>query len=340
MRFFENIDSFVTDLLASVSQSMSSGFANTLYSIIGASLLLYYTGKGFAIFAGKIEAPAKELLYDFASKMIIISVMMNYGGYLDGALSIIDDLKTNLTGFTGTGIAGLMDDQLDLGTDIASQLFDLDKSEYVPAEGIVASGLAWVGIAFSLFVPFFIFITTTITLKLLTVTAPLFVFCLLYNFLRNMFNNWLQLIFANILTVVFIGISLRMGMSFFGKNITSLLLQANDLNLIRVGFEILGFGVLMALMSYLSLNYASQLASVSVEGVAYSAGLRGMSGIFSGAKNFMQNATRFGMGAAGTGYSRAPAAYKIGSAARNVGSAVHQKAKAIANAIRKRYQQS
>ena len=60
----------------------------------------------------------------------------------------------HLTGFTGNGIAGLMDDQLDLGTDIASQLFDLDKSEYVPAEGVVASGLAWIGIAFSLFVPF------------------------------------------------------------------------------------------------------------------------------------------------------------------------------------------
>lgn len=67
MRFFETIDSFITDLLTSVSQSMSSGFANSLYSIVGASLLLYYTLKGFAIFAGKIEAPAKELLYDFAS---------------------------------------------------------------------------------------------------------------------------------------------------------------------------------------------------------------------------------------------------------------------------------
>ena len=329
MRFFETIDSFITDLLASVSQSMSSGFANSLYSIVGASLLLYYTFKGFAIFAGKMEAPAKELLYDFASKMIIISIMMNYGGYLDGALAIIDDLKTNLTGFTGNGIAGLMDDQLDLGTDIASQLFDLDKSEYVPAEGLVASGLAWIGIAFSLFVPFFIFIFTTITLKLLTVTAPIFVFCVLYNFLRNMFNNWLQLIFANILTVVFIGISLRMGMSFFGKNITSLLLQASELNLIRVGFEILGFGILMAFISYLSLTYASQLASVSVEGAADSAGLRGRGGIFSSVKNAVQNTARFGMGASGAGYSRAPTAYKVGSA-------IHRTARAVANSVRNR----
>ena len=37
MRFFETIDSFITDLLASVSQSMSSGFANSLYSIVAVS---------------------------------------------------------------------------------------------------------------------------------------------------------------------------------------------------------------------------------------------------------------------------------------------------------------
>ena len=40
----------------------------------------------------------------------------------------------------------------------------------------------------------------------------------------------------------------------------------------------------MGYLAYLSLNYASQLASVSVEGVAYSAGLRGIGGIFSGLK--------------------------------------------------------
>ena len=88
--------------------------------------------------------------------MIIVAFMMNYGGYLDNSLAIIDDLKTSLTGFTGNGIAGLMDDQLELGSDIAGQLFDLDKSEYVPLEGGIASFLAWIGVAVSLFVPFII----------------------------------------------------------------------------------------------------------------------------------------------------------------------------------------
>ncbi|THA11248.1 type IV secretion system protein, partial [Rodentibacter pneumotropicus] len=288
MRFFERIDSFVVQLLDSVSQSMSSNFASTLFTLIGVSLTIYFLGKGFAIMAGKIEAPATALIYDFAAKMIIVAFMMNYGGYLDNALSIIDDLKTSLTGFSGNGIAGLMDDQLELGADIASQLFNLDQSDYVPLEGGIASLLAWIGVAVSLFVPFIIFITTTITLKLLAVTAPIFIFCLLYNFLRNTFNQWLQLILANILTVVFIGISLRMGMSFFGKNITGLIIQAKEFNLILIGFYTLLFGLFMGYLAYLSLNYASQLASVSVEGVAYSAGLRGMGGIFSGAKNFMQ----------------------------------------------------
>ncbi|MFZ7216084.1 type IV secretion system protein [[Pasteurella] aerogenes] len=333
MRFFESIDYFVIQLLNSVSQSMSSNFASTLFTVIGVSLTIYFLGKGFAVMAGKIEAPATALIYDFATKMIIVAFMMNYGGYLDNALSIIDDLKTSLTGFSGNGIAGLMDDQLELGADIAGQLFDLDQSEYVPLEGSIASMFAWIGVAVSLFVPFFIFITTTITLKLLTVTAPIFIFCLLYNFLRNTFNQWLQLILANILTVVFIGVSLRMGMSFFGKNITDLLVQASDINLIRVGFYILGFGLFMGFLSWLSLNYASQIASVSVEGVAYSAGLRGIGGVFSGAKNFMQNSVRFGMGASGAGYSRAPAAYKVGGA-------IHRTARAVTNSVRNRANKS
>ncbi|WP_233140817.1 type IV secretion system protein [Aggregatibacter actinomycetemcomitans] len=333
MRFFESIDSFVIQLLDSVSQSMSSNFASSLFTIIGVTLTIYFLGKGFAVISGKIEAPATALIYDFATKMIIVAFMMNYGGYLDNSLAIIDDLKTSLTGFTGNGIAGLMDDQLELGSDIAGQLFDLDKSKYVPLEGGIASFLAWIGVAVSLFVPFIIFITTTITLKLLTVTAPIFIFCLLYNFLRNTFNQWLQLILANILTVVFIGISLRMGMSFFGKNISGLITQAKEFNLILIGFYVLLFGLFMGYLAYLSLNYASQLASVSVEGVAYSAGLRGIGGIFSGAKNSVQNAARFGMGASGAGYSRAPTAYKVGSA-------IHRTARAVANAVRNRANKS
>ncbi|THA11817.1 transport associated protein 6, partial [Rodentibacter pneumotropicus] len=128
-------------------------------------------------------------------------------------------------------------------------------------------------------------------------------------------------------------ISLRMGMSFFGKNITGLIIQAKEFNLILIGFYTLLFGLFMGYLAYLSLNYASQLASVSVEGVAYSAGLRGMGGIFSGAKNFMQNSVRFGMGASGAGYSRAPAAYKVGGA-------IHRTARAVTNSVRNRANKS
>lgn len=164
-------------------------------------------------------------------------------------------------------------------------------------------------------------------------TAPIFVFCLLYNFLRNTFNQWLQLILANILTVVFIGISLRMGMSFFGKNISGLITQAKEFNLILIGFYVLLFGAFMGYLASLSLSYASQLASVSVEGVAYSAGLRGMGGIFSGAKNSVQNTARFGMGISGAGYSRAPAAYKVGSA-------IHRTVRSVAHSVRDRANKS
>ncbi|MBN6059385.1 type IV secretion system protein [Aggregatibacter actinomycetemcomitans] len=330
MRFFENIDSFVNQLLDSVSGSMSSDFANALFNIVGASLLIYYLGKGFLILAGKMESPATEIIYDFALKLIIISFMMNYGGYLDGALGIIDDAKTSLTSFTGSGLASLMDDQLELGSEVAGMIWSLDPAEYVPIEGGFGAGLAWLGVAFSLFVPMFIFITSTITLKLMTVTAPIFIFCLLYNFLRNTFNQWVQLILANILVVVFLGISLRMGMTFFGKNITVLTTQAQNLNLIRTGFEIFGFGIFVAYISYLSLHYAMQLASVSVESQAFSMAK-------DGAANAIKGSIRFAKGATGGGYSHAPATYKAGRAVNTAGKFAFNKSRAAVKAIREKF---
>jgi type IV secretion system protein VirB6 len=52
---------------------------------------------------------------------------------------------------------------------------------------------------------------------LLSITAPIFIFCLMYGFLRPMFNNWLQNIFAAILTVLFSALSLRIVINFMTK---------------------------------------------------------------------------------------------------------------------------
>ncbi|MFO5615269.1 type IV secretion system protein, partial [Klebsiella pneumoniae] len=52
------------------------------------------------------------------------------------------------------------------------------------------------------------FVCVYLTL-LLGITAPIFIFCLMYGFLRPMFNNWLQNIFAGILTILFAALSLR-----------------------------------------------------------------------------------------------------------------------------------
>ncbi|EGH26372.1 conjugal transfer protein, partial [Pseudomonas amygdali pv. mori str. 301020] len=59
-----------------------------------------------------------------------------------------------------------------------------------------------------------------VTIALLSITAPLFIFCLMFGFLRTMFNNWLQLIFSSILTVLFASLIVNISIAFMTDMMT------------------------------------------------------------------------------------------------------------------------
>ncbi|MDH8137272.1 type IV secretion system protein, partial [Klebsiella pneumoniae] len=59
-----------------------------------------------------------------------------------------------------------------------------------------------------------------VMILLLSITAPIFIFCLMYGFLRTMFNNWLQNIFAAILTIMLSALSLRIVVNYLNLVLT------------------------------------------------------------------------------------------------------------------------
>jgi type IV secretion system protein VirB6 len=64
----------------------------------------------------------------------------------------------------------------------------------------------------------FVNLLAEITILLMTTTAPLFIFCLLYGFLKPMFDNWLKTIFAAIITIMFSALSIRIAINYLNKN--------------------------------------------------------------------------------------------------------------------------
>ncbi|OOF40058.1 hypothetical protein BKK50_09975 [Rodentibacter rarus] len=281
-RFFEHVEEFLKETLKDLSSGFSGGYASTLSSLFPSAVTIFILYKAYQILAGKVQSPVAEIIWDLAVKIMILAVVTNYGGYLSLALSAVDGIKESFVG--GDSIFSLLDDQLEIAQSLAGTIYALDESDYVPLAGAIGAAGVWLGTGIALLVAGIILLVAEITLKLLAITAPIFIFCLMWGFLRQMFNQWLQLIFANIITVLYVGIVGRLGINFFKSILDGLTSNLGaekasnagfissgsvaEASLYTSGFIALCAGIIIGVFIYLSLDLGRNLATVSVEGGA------------------------------------------------------------------------
>lgn len=281
-RFFERTEGFIKDTLDYLASGFSDGYASTLSSLFPSAVTLFILFKGYQVLAGKIQSPAAEIIWDSAAKVIVLAFVMNYGGYLSMALGAVDWLKESFMG--GDKLFSMLDDQLELAQKLAGTIYALDDSDYVPLAGGIGALLVWVGAGIALLVAGLILLIAEVTLKLLSITAPIFIFCVMWGFLRQMFNQWLQLVFANILVVLFVGLVGKMGLKFFTTILDGLTASLGaekastagifsdgtvaEASLYTSGVIALCAGIVIGVFLYLSLDMGRNLATVSVEGSA------------------------------------------------------------------------
>ena len=291
--FFISVERFINDTMDRISTGVSSGYTSDLNALFPATVSLFLLYKGYQVLAGKIDSPIVDLIYDVTGKVIIMAFVMNYGGYLDALLSAIDGMKA---GFAGTeNLFALLDEQFSKIQELSGKILVAD-TDWVPVRGIIGAVMVWLGGICALLITALILLVTTVTLKLLAITAPIFLFCLMWGWLRQMFNQWIQLIFANILTILFISLVGRLGINFYNRIIDQLGTMAQDAALLTNGFIALCAGIVVGVFSYLSLTIGQNIATVSVEGAGaalmQSAIGRSLRNAFSGARGTW----RFGRG--------------------------------------------
>jgi type IV secretion system protein VirB6 len=111
-----------------------------------------------------------------------------------------------------------------------------------------------------------------IMILLLSITAPIFIFCLMYGILRPMFNNWLQNIFAAILTILLSSLSLRIVVNYLNLVLKKAIKVADNSTLVELGAQVCLAGICAAILVYISAKLASSLAgasaTVSMQGMA------------------------------------------------------------------------
>ncbi|MDF7549489.1 type IV secretion system protein, partial [Escherichia coli] len=132
---------------------------------------------------------------------VILMFVKNMDGWLNYALTGIDGLKETLSG--NVDVWTWLDQLWTKVQQVAAHLMAKDTSTYVKTDGAIGALFTYGGGVVALLAASIAFLMAEITLKMLAVTAPLFIFCLMFGFLRQMFNSWLQLIISSCLILLF-----------------------------------------------------------------------------------------------------------------------------------------
>ncbi|EMG1030489.1 type IV secretion system protein [Klebsiella pneumoniae] len=267
---FSSIDKNLIGGITDAAQGQMMTYSHMMMGLAATSATLYIMWRGYQTLAGKLSTPMEDTMWDIMRMAIILSFVANVSGYLDGVIDAINGLKEGFSG--GDNIWQMLDSLWHNARFLGKTLHDMDNSTYVKDEGWTAQTYVWIGIFALMIVTAFVSMIAEIMILLLGITAPIFIFCLIYGFLRPMFNNWLQNIFAAILTILFSALSLRIVINFMTSIMEQAKQHASQANIVELGAQVCLAGVCAAILVYFSAKLAGALAgasaTVSMQGLA------------------------------------------------------------------------
>ncbi|EBY3151560.1 type IV secretion system protein [Salmonella enterica] len=267
---FIGVDKYLIGGVTETSKGLMMENSSMVMGLAAASITIYITWRGYQTLAGKLSTPMEDVVWDVMRMAIILSFVANVSGYLDGVIDAINGLKEGFSG--GDSIWQMLDSLWNKTKILGKTLHDLDNSTYVKDEGWTAQFYVWLGVFILMLITAFVSMIAEIMILLLSITAPIFIFCLLYGFLRPMFNNWLQNIFSAILTIMFSALSLRIVIKYLNLILDKSKTVASNSTIVELGAQVCLAAVCAAILVYISAKLAASLAgasaTVSMQGLA------------------------------------------------------------------------
>lgn len=274
---FVGMNNTITDGLHAVLRGQTSVYGDMISVIAVSSFTLFVTYRGYQTLAGKLQTPVEDVIWDVGRMLLIMTFVLNLGGWLDLTISAINGLKDGFSGDENVWV--LLDTVWAKAQTIGQKLYQLDDAAYVKLNGGLAELLVWGGAIVTLLFGSAVNLLAELTIVLMTTTAPLFIFCLLYGFLIPMFNNWLKIIFTVFLTILFSALSIRIVINYLNGILDKAVNFADNANIITLGVQCCVAGVLSGIIIFFSAKIASALGGVAVQAVLQGAAMSGLSGL-------------------------------------------------------------
>ncbi|WP_054096912.1 type IV secretion system protein, partial [Pseudomonas amygdali] len=295
---FVKISSTILREIETAGQGSVHLYLEMVATLMAGAVFLYILWMGYQTLAGKIQTPIQDLLWNLTKMAMILAFIDNSGGYRDGLIDALHGLKNGLSGNETGGVWATLDDMWSQTQILADTVKNLDPAGPIAPkfQGGIAALLVWAGALLFMGTAALIFLSADITMTVLGLTAPLFIFCLMFGFLRTMFNNWLQLIFSSILSVMFASLVISTGNKLMFDVMSQVQGQANDANLFTMGAMALIVGLVTAGLVLLSSKWATQLAGVGVDGAIQGMAMMGLGAAGWGASKTLGEGMKFGKG--------------------------------------------
>ncbi|MFH2395289.1 type IV secretion system protein [Raoultella ornithinolytica] len=274
---FVGMNNTITDGLHAVLRGQTSVYGDMVSVIAVSSFTLFVTYRGYQTLAGKLQTPVEDVIWDVGRMLLIMTFVLNLHGWLDLAISAINGLTDGVSGDDNVWV--LLDTVWAKAQTIGQKLYQQDDSTYVKLNGGIAQLLVWGGAIVTLLFGSAVNLLAGIIIVLMTTTAPLFIFCLLYGFLIPMFNNWLKIIFTVILTIMFSALSIRIVINYLNGLLDKAVNFADSANIITLGVQCCVAGVISGVIIWFSAKIANALGGVAVQVALQGAAMGGLRGL-------------------------------------------------------------
>lgn len=301
IKVFQKIGEIVERSLETIKEASISDKMVELQAIVGSLLVLSIMFKGFQTIAGRNQDPIRDIIWDIGKKLLILTFILNVNGWLNLATSALDGFYEWAGGGTQfyaqlDGLTYSFAKSLKVVWDKASG-FDVIFAVFVML--FMTIGFLGIMIVFG-----FTMINATITNTFLIIALPLALFCLMYDFTKQAFNQWFNMFMSNIILLLLMSAFTN----FLTKEMSDFYTKGTDNYFLLIFNSIFVTAVLISIIQVIK-TLASNLAQVSLDSAAQAGMGQGL-----GAAGKGIGLAKSGTGAVAGGGFRAWAGSKAGSA--------------------------
>ncbi|MFQ1018125.1 type IV secretion system protein [Gilliamella sp. BG7] len=209
--FFNDMGNDINSVVNESIELVQKGWVEGLLDVSSLGITIYVMFYGYMVLAGKIQDPMPDFVWNLARFAIVIGILSNMGTYVTYVNDAIHGIRGFLVGDANSENAyGGIDSKI-------ANVVDLYVESWDKASGITGT-LFWIVQALFMLplclgvVSYAIgIIVSEVSLIALLAVFPIFLFCYLWGWFKNMFSMWLQAVIGCCLFVLFLSVFSKVG---------------------------------------------------------------------------------------------------------------------------------